>query len=1127
MLGSCPNELSEEWKAIIAETNGNRERALELWAERGHNNNGEINEEVDKETPQVEETLQVLTPEEQAKEDDKFNKLAKDIEIHLRKQLDILQKKKLAKQSFKEAELNRLIANITALEGVASIHEFIKDAYSKAKMAKVRLNNILKNKDKFSNKEFLDKITAVNEFANSYSILDDISAKDISNYFSLPVDETITDGELTPQQMLSKAIEIKNNIKTKFLSEGIPLMADFLLDYNPENMALDIAVEIESLQNRIKVIQATTNLKDKFKEDRIAELEDRVTKFQGFNIDKKSLVDLLEMANKDESLMNFLFDPLISSSDSALGLFAVAIKSEIEKARLEDINIRRELAIVFNEYASSTSASKDTTAKFNEGLFEFIDTPVYDEEGNMTEEFTKSAAFIQKYNIDKFNKSRSDMYASIGDKPILSEDPTPQELELLSKWNKTVSLWYKNNTQPKSKKEIELIISEKQQDRITGVLTEEEYQEWIKNNIYVNTYTNETFYMRELSEPSNNYLNPKWTALYDLNDKPLNAKGKYHEYLWKLYSEAQAKLPARKGKNIYLLPSIEKTNLERLQDNGIKDATTNAVTDTFKIKNYDTQYGGSNLSKHDAKILPVYYTQPMEAKDVSLDLARSVLEFSSMANRYEALNNVNGEISLFKTIIGSRDFGKTDSKGRAKVDKFAEKFGYKDYIKANGEAYSKMHVDAFIDMVVYGEMQAKGELFGFSTDKITNSLLSYSAITTIAADLLKGIANNLQGNIQLVIEAASSEFFSLKHLRKGKAYYAKSVTSFLSDFNKNTPKSLAGRLVERYDPLQGNFKDTYGNSISSSTARKLFRTDTLFFNQHFGEHEIQVSTMFALMEATLVKDNKTGEDITLLQAHVLYGDQGVEANTSFTEKQRQEFQNRLHALSKRLNGIYNDFDKATVQKYSLGRLGMMYRKHLIPGYKRRFKKLSMDYELGSPTEGFYRTFWDAFAKDLLTFRWKNMQKWSTFSPFQKAQIKRTMMEISIILSITGLIMILAAVGEDDDEFKKSYAYNLMMYEMIRMQSETKSYLPIIGLPDIYRTVKSPSAMTTTLDRMSSFVNQFLLTWDPDKLNYKRKQGVWGKGDNKSWAYFLKLMGFSGYNITPEAAVDSFKSSFVK
>ena len=40
-----------------------------------------------------------------------------------------------------------------------------------------------------------------------------------------------------------------------------------------------------------------------------------------------------------------------------------------------------------------------------------------------------------------------------------------------------------------------------------------------------------------------------------------------------------------------------------------------------------------------------------------------------------------------------------------------------------------------------------------------------------------------------------------------------------------------------------------------------------------------------------------------------------------------------------------------------------------------------------------------------------------------------------------------------------------------------------------------------------------------------KQGVWDKGDNKSWAYFLKLMGYSGYNLTPEEAVKSFKSYF--
>jgi hypothetical protein len=131
-------------------------------------------------------------------------------------------------------------------------------------------------------------------------------------------------------------------------------------------------------------------------------------------------------------------------------------------------------------------------------------------------------------------------------------------------------------------------------------------------------------------------------------------------------------------------------------------------------------------------------------------------------------------------------------------------------------------------------------------------------------------------------------------------------------------------------------------------------------------------------------------------------------------------------------------------------------------------------------------------------------------------------------ALAALIMALEAMagGDDDDEKKKMpYAYNFIMYEAIRMRSETKTYLPVIGLPDLYRTVKSPSAVMGTMDRFTKFIDQFLLTWDDEKLNYKREAGVWDKGDNKSWAYFLKLMGYSGYNLTPDEAIKSFNSTF--
>jgi len=302
-------------------------------------------------------------------------------------------------------------------------------------------------------------------------------------------------------------------------------------------------------------------------------------------------------------------------------------------------------------------------------------------------------------------------------------------------------------------------------------------------------------------------------------------------------------------------------------------------------------------------------------------------------------------------------------------------------------------------------------------------------------------------------------------------------------------------------------------------------TNTLFFNQHFGEIEIQGSAMLALMDNTFVTDNETGEKISLLEAHTKYGTKEVLEKTDFTEKKRQAFQNKLHALSKRMHGVYNNFDKGTAQRYSLGRLTLMYRKHVVPGYKRRWKKLSYDQELESWTEGYYRTFWNLYLKQLVQFKFSVMKKWSTLSPFERAQVNRVIGEATLILAFTAIVLALTLmVDDDDDDLKKNYAYNFLLYEAIRMRSETASY---ISPKDAYRIFKSPSAMTSTLERAIQFTDQFFFTWNPEKLTYQRRSGVWNKGDNKSWAYFMKLIGFSGYNITPEAAVKAFEGSINK
>jgi len=1104
---SCPIKTSKQWIDLLEKCNGNEQEAYEKWYEP---KNGYIlNEEIN----YIPEELEELKPEDRK---DDVSKMVDDIRIYLRQQLNALKKQKIPNQSYKEKKQENLIKEFEVLDGIDAITMFIKSTYEESQKIYKRMQVVINKVDDGTpefKKNLIKELTAINTFVNGYNILDEISKADIYNYFSSESDEVQEGEKKSIKKMLKEAIELRDSVKQKYIQNGIPLMASFLLNYKSLNIDKQVDEEIEGLMKRL--VEEKQSPKPNAKE--IERLTERIKKFQSFTLTQQSMEDLLKFASEDEGLLDFWFNPLISSKDASLGLFARVIKTELEDARLKDDAILEIAGKEFDKYNAATSANRDNPAKFNEGIYEDILIHTKDKQGNKV--VAKRKAFVQKYDISKYEEAERAAWRG----PELSEDPTREELKAKADYDANkkayMAAWYAKNAQKKSDAEINKIIAEKEMLKTSGVLTQQEYDDWYKSVLLIKKDGTKV-YMKEFSEPSADYINSKWTDLYDSNDKPKNAKGEYHEYLLNLYLNAQEKLPDAQ-KPGYVLPSIHKQDKERRNVKGIlKDKWKDATS----IRADDTRFGVADFSEGDKKFLPVYYTQEMDADEVSTDLIRSVLLFSSMANRYQALNNIEPEINLFKVIIGDRDVAETNSKGVAKLDSFANKLGIKSFIKKGEESYSQRHVDAFIDMIVFNETQKAQEIFGFSAAKITNGLMGYSALTSIAADLLKGVANNLQGNIQLIIEANSAEFFSKKDLRIGKGYYAKHLADFLGDFGKTTPQSLVGRLIRLYDPMQGNFKDQYGRNVSPSTFAKLMRTDTLFFNQHFGEHEIQVSSMFALMNATKVIDKNTGEEISLLDAYTKYGTTDIEENTDFTKSKKLDLQNRIHAISKKLHGVYNEFDKGTAQRYSVGRLVLMYRKHLVPGYKRRWGKLQSDQELGSAVEGYYMTFYHTMIKDLFKMKLNVMKNWSSYTPFEKAQIKRTLAEAVIILGTSAMILILTKMFGGDDDDENTYAYNFMLYELTRMNSETASYL---SPPDAYRTIKSPTAMVSTVERMTKFINQFFLTWDPEKLNYQRREGVWNKGDNKSWAYFLKLIGFSGYNFSPEAAVKSFNATLLK
>ena len=139
----------------------------------------------------------------------------KKVKIFLKTKQYEVNRKKVQNQKAKQFALSRIIKNLNELEGVEAINAFIEHAYTEGMETRKLLNEALKRSREgtIDSKELLDILSAANQFANGYSILDEISKEDIDRYFSKPIASNKPESELTPQDKLTRAIANRNNNK--------------------------------------------------------------------------------------------------------------------------------------------------------------------------------------------------------------------------------------------------------------------------------------------------------------------------------------------------------------------------------------------------------------------------------------------------------------------------------------------------------------------------------------------------------------------------------------------------------------------------------------------------------------------------------------------------------------------------------------------------------------------------------------------------------------------------------------------------------------------------------------------------------------------------------------------------
>jgi hypothetical protein len=591
--------------------------------------------------------------------------------------------------------------------------------------------------------------------------------------------------------------------------------------------------------------------------------------------------------------------------------------------------------------------------------------------------------------------------------------------------------------------------------------------------------------------------NPKYKELVD--NKPAKA---YYDFLVGEYMKAQSLLPPGQRKG-FILPSVRKSAIDRTAEQGLLNTIKEESKSFVQFQDTDTQYGIQTQGGEKAKYLPIFYTNPLDAKDVSLDLVSSIMKFTSMANRFSSLNNIQVEVNLMRDIMGERKVADTNSKGEKVIDALSKSAGIDNFLKKEGNRSNSFErLDDFITMVYYGQAHKKEELWGFSADKLGDSLNTATSVLTLAGNVMAGVSNITLGNVITYAEAAGGQWYNRKNWANGQTYYFANLHNMLGDTGKIAASSLQGQLVDLYDPIQGDFKDKYGKTVSGGLAKKLFATDSLFMINNMGEHQLQLSTLFALLDATMVKNAK-GEDIKLIDAYEkdAKGRLKLKEGIIFTKAQETALRNRLHGINKRLHGNYNDFDKAAVQKYTLGRMGLLFRKWIVPGLRRRFQDLHADYELDDIVEGNYRTFWRVVTQDIKALRVPLITNWNNLSDLEKQNIRRTLVEINAVVA-SGLIFALLGSGDDDEE-KNSWGTNFIAYQARRLNAELLFFSPWFAPKDSWRVLKSPTATMNSIEKTASLIEQ-IMPWNITE-EYDRKAGPNDKGDLKAWSRFKDIV----------------------
>jgi len=520
----------------------------------------------------------------------------------------------------------------------------------------------------------------------------------------------------------------------KFSDEVIPVMAQFLSGYHNKAIDPQLQAQIDNARRykRTQGLNTQTieyvDLKKQYENGELSDIEflDKQVELKIEQLKNKmipnygALVKQLRAAHKDKSAFSYMLDPLIYSNDNAIQLFVKSVQeADLKKNDMTRI-FKSKLSAQYNEFVEGMSESN--VAKVNEDLLEEVTIRGIKRLGIVNPIDQEKYYAARKKAIDKINITHG--------RPIQKEGQTEEDFKRDYKvWVNSTKFkraryaeakWDEKNSKPIKGWRDELKVLKNQitvARELRKKLKEEGKEDSDAYSMQVGklqeleklkrqNYNSETDSPRRdwLQPDPEVYSNPKYTKIQ--NNPKLK---KYYNFVLAELQEGHKMIGPKMDKNSwdkfsYLMPSIRKKDYDRLREQGIISGTKDMVKEGFSIVETDDQYGTYNQNTGELnKKEHVYYTNRVQARDVSRDIAGSLYMFRHMAHNYKAKSEAIGSVMLFRDIIENRKVLEENSSGIEYIQKTAEAMGFKMPLLKEGQSNTFKHLDEWVDMVMFGQ----------------------------------------------------------------------------------------------------------------------------------------------------------------------------------------------------------------------------------------------------------------------------------------------------------------------------------------------------------------------------------------------------------------------------------------